>query len=183
VDLRANAEGYRLDATRVGAWGSSAGGHLVALLGTSGGVAELEGSALGSADASSRVSAVVDWYGPAEFATFEADAIAVGCRRPNGIAAVTALLGGAPEQLAGTMRSASPVTWVSADDPPFLIQHGTEDCTVPWRQSQTLHDALAAAVGPSRVTLTLLRAGHGGAPFVADSTTAAVAAFFQTHLR
>jgi acetyl esterase/lipase len=181
--LRANAARHRLDGARMGAWGVSAGGHLAALLGTSGGVAELEGSALGNATHSSRVAAVVDWYGPADFPNFAAHGLAAGCGAVRSLAELGALLGGPPSQWPEAARLASPVTWVSADDPPFLIQHGTEDCTVPWPQSKALHDALAAAIGPTRVSLKLLRAGHGGPPFQADSTLAPITAFLEAHLR
>ena len=64
--LRANAKKYDLDASHVGVWGASAGGHLVALLGTTGGVKELEGNG-GNLDQSSRVQCVVDWFGPTDF--------------------------------------------------------------------------------------------------------------------
>ena len=60
--LRANAQKYNLDRDKFAAWGASAGGHLVALLGTSGGVADLEGN-VNDLKESSRVQAVVDWYG------------------------------------------------------------------------------------------------------------------------
>jgi len=64
--LRANARKYELDPDKFVAWGSSAGGHLVAFLGTSGGVAELEGN-VNDLKESSRVQAVVDWFGPTDF--------------------------------------------------------------------------------------------------------------------
>ena len=64
--LRAHAAGYDLDGARVGAWGDSAGGHLVAMLGAAGDVPELEGD-LGNLEHSSRVQAVCDWYGPSDF--------------------------------------------------------------------------------------------------------------------
>ena len=64
--LRANAAKYHLDADHIGVWGASAGGHLVALLGTTGGVKELEGKG-GNLDQSSRVQCVVDWFGPTDF--------------------------------------------------------------------------------------------------------------------
>ena len=63
--LRANAKTYNLDPDHIGVWGASAGGHLVALLGTSGDVKELEGKE-GNTDQSSRVQAVVDWFGPTD---------------------------------------------------------------------------------------------------------------------
>ena len=64
--LRANARKYDLDPNRFIAWGASAGGHLVALLGTSGGVEALEGS-VNDLKESSRVQTVVDWFGPTDF--------------------------------------------------------------------------------------------------------------------
>ena len=63
--IRAHAGKYGFDPKRIGVWGSSAGGHLVAMLGTSGGVKELEGRG-GWADEDSRVQAVVDFYGPSD---------------------------------------------------------------------------------------------------------------------
>src|SRR5262245_18845425 len=73
--LRANAKAYNLDPRRIGVWGASAGGHLVALLGTSGGVRDLEGQG-GNADQSSRVQAVVDFFGPTDFLQMDAHAVA-----------------------------------------------------------------------------------------------------------
>src|SRR5262249_39045436 len=72
--LRANAKTYNLDPERIGVWGASAGGHLVALLGTSGGVEDLEGKG-GNADQSSRVQAVVDFFGPTDFLQMDAHAV------------------------------------------------------------------------------------------------------------
>jgi len=66
--VRAHAKEYQIDPTHIGAWGESAGGHLVALIGTSDAKAGLEGGG-GWADQSSRVQAVVDYYGPADFLT------------------------------------------------------------------------------------------------------------------
>src|SRR5208337_3078994 len=65
--LRANAAKYDLDPEHVGVWGASAGGHLVALLGTTGNVKELEGTG-GNLDQSSRVQCVVNWFGPSDMA-------------------------------------------------------------------------------------------------------------------
>ena len=66
--LRANAAKYNLDPDHIGVWGASAGGHLVALLGTTAGVKELEGQG-GNLDQSSRVQCVVDWFGPTDLTT------------------------------------------------------------------------------------------------------------------
>jgi acetyl esterase/lipase len=64
--IRANAAKYRLDPDRIGVIGASAGGHLVAMLGTSGGVAVLEGDLGPYKEASSKVQCVVDQFGPSD---------------------------------------------------------------------------------------------------------------------
>ena len=67
--LRANAKQYGINPARIGAWGSSAGGHLAGMLGLTGGIAEFEGDA-GWRDATSDVQAVCDWYGPTDLASW-----------------------------------------------------------------------------------------------------------------
>ena len=76
--LRANARTYNLNAGRIGVWGASAGGHLVALLGTSGGVEDFDGKG-GNADRSSRVQAVVDFFGPTDFLQMDAPQTPMCC--------------------------------------------------------------------------------------------------------
>ena len=121
--LRANADKYKTDPQKIGVFGGSAGGHLVALLGTSGDVKELEGEN-GSPGYSSRVQCVVDYCGPTDFLHFAEQAGA------GGKVAVEQLLGGPPAEHQAEARAASPITWVSKDAPPFLIAHGTQDKTV-----------------------------------------------------
>lgn len=163
--LRAQAATYNLDPGRIGVWGSSAGGHLVALLGTSGGVPFLEGSVGGNLGFSSRVQAVADYFGPT-------DLLQMGgahdlCNSPE-----SALLGfclgelkaniGDPnyaEELA-LANMAGPVNHVTPEDPPFHIAHGLEDGTVPWQQSQLLFDALQSTGVPATLRL-VPGAGHG----------------------
>lgn len=184
--LRANRERFRLDADRIAGWGDSAGGHLVALLGTSAGVAALEGS-LGNAGASSRIQAVVDWYGPTDFLSMDEQAERIGC----GERATPHTAPGSPESLLvggliaerpERVRAADPTTYVDGEEPPFLIQHGTADCVVPYPQSVLLRDALhAAAVGD--VELDLLEgAGHGGPAFAARRNMVRVLDFLDRHL-
>jgi len=169
--LKANAQKYHLDPERIGVWGSSAGGHLVSLLGTSGDVKELEGDC-GSPDQSSRVHCVVDFCGPSDF-TAIADAPG---EAPN---AVAALLGGPIAEKKEAAAAASPVTYVSADDPPFLIVHGTEDRTVPLAQAETFDAALKKA-GVESIFVKIAGGGHG---FGGPEVDARVAAFFDKYLR
>lgn len=170
--LRANARQYGYDASRIGVGGSSAGGHLVAMLGTSGDVAALEGAIGGHAGVSSRVQAVYDLFGPAEM-------VSLGMGRASG--AVSRLLGGAVEDVEATAVQASPVTFVSRDDAPFLIAHGGVDRLVPVQQSRDLHARLVKAGVPSTLRV-FKQAGHGGPAFNAPEHRAEVFAFFRTHL-
>ena len=171
--LRANAAAYHLDPDRIGVMGTSAGGHLVALLGTSGDVAALEGSLGPHCDTSSRVSCVVDQFGPTDFSV-----IGETHDRPNG--PVAKLLGGSVRDRPEDARAASPVTHASKDDPPFMCVHGTNDAVVPFRQSEVLEEALENA-GVDCVLLKVDGGGHGGFrnPAVADR----IRKFFDNHLR
>lgn len=164
--LRLHAAEYRIDPARVGAWGSSAGGHLVALLGTSGDVPALEGDE--NPGASSRVSSVVDWYGPSDLPNMQAQGLPCSGDHSSAASPEGRMLGCAIPECPEKAREASPISWVSADDPPFHVVHGAADCTVPVLQSQTLHDVLVAAGVESSLTV-IPGAGHGG-PQWTDAT-------------
>jgi acetyl esterase/lipase len=148
--LRANAPAYGIDPTRIGAWGGSAGGHLVALLGVTDSSAGFEGSC-GYADQSSRVQAVVDLFGPADLTV------------NFGPSSKLEQVFGTSDPKSEIASRASPVTWVTGDDPPFLIIHGDKDEVVPLSQSQILYDRLVAGGVP--VTLVVVKnGGHGFTP-------------------
>jgi acetyl esterase/lipase len=152
--LRAHAKENKLDPTRFGAWGASAGGHLVALLGTSGGISALEGADLGNAEESSRVQAVCDWYGPTDFSRMPDLA---GANKEGMLAK---LFGGTVGEKRELATLASPVTHATKDDPPFLIQQGDKDNLVPVGQSQALDSALKEAGVPVEIMI-VPGAGHG----------------------
>jgi acetyl esterase/lipase len=123
--LRARSGEHGYDAARVGVGGGSAGGHLAALVGTSGGVAELEGDVGGNRERSSRVQAVLDLFGPSDFTAFVA--ASERAARPDSPEAL--LLGGPVAEKKELARLAGPVTHVGEGDPPILILHGSKDPT------------------------------------------------------
>lgn len=175
--LRAQAAQYRLDPDRIGAWGASAGGHLVALLGTSGDVAELEGAVGGNLEHSSRVQAVCDYFGPTDFLQeigqpCDVDRVTPDC--PEAL-----LLGGLLQERPEAVRLANPITYVRPDNPPFLILHGDCDRIVPLNQSTLLHEALTAAGVPSALRV-IEGAGHG---FADPAIEEQVGDFFEEQLK
>ena len=145
--LRAHAMEYNLDPKRIGALGASAGGHLVALLGTSD---QSAGWDVGEyPDQSSRVQAVV---AEAVFSDFTK-------ALPNSIAmAIYFALGELPGTTTPVLTAASPAAYVTPDDPPFLILHGEKDGYAPVEQAQTL-DAKLKAAGVSS-TLIIVKGGE-----------------------
>jgi acetyl esterase/lipase len=171
--LRAHSQQYGLDPRRLGVWGASAGGHLVALLGTAGDVKELEG-ALGNAKQSSRVQCVVDWFGPTNF-------LKMGGSHNDPTSPESRLVGGPIQQNAEKVARANPIRYVTPDDPPFLIVHGDADPTVPIGQSELLEAALKAA-GVEVTFLRLAGAGHGGPQFETPEVRGAIDEFLDRHL-
>jgi len=177
--LRAHADQYGLSPNQIAVGGSSAGGHLAALLGTSGGVKELEGTG-GWPDQSSRVQAVYDLFGPTDLTRF---APPPGYRKhalPD--SPESRLLGGPVLENKTAATAANPIHYVSKDDPPFLIYHGSADPTVPPNQSQLLHAALNRTGVPSTLHI-LENARHGGREFATPEVEQTMLNFLRKTLK
>jgi acetyl esterase/lipase len=184
--LRANAKKYNIDPQHIGIGGDSAGGHLVALLGTEGGKKAFPPIG-GNEDQSDRVQAVEDLYGPADFYTVVAQA--TEDKTPSAFKAkwnhgdpYSNLIGGGLGLDKEKCDAVSPTHYVSKDNPPFLILHGDHDALVPYAQSIELTDLLTKA----GVEVTLQRipgAGHGGPAFGLPAVNKLVDAFFDKHLK
>lgn len=183
--LRANSAKYHLDPDHIGVWGASAGGHLVALLGTSGGKKAFVPIG-GNEDQSDRVQAVCDLFGPADFNTVMSQAA-----EDNAVKNIfkfntpedpySALIGVKLGEDKEKGDAVSPVHYVSKDNAPILILHGTADALVPFAQSMEFADALKNA----GVDVTLQKfpgAGHGGSVFNLPAVQKLTKTFFDKHL-
>jgi acetyl esterase/lipase len=189
--LRANAGKYNLDPGRFAAWGASAGGNLAALVAVSAGVPSLVDPALGNQGVPDNVQAAVDWFGPLDFTAMDGQFKALGTSGALGPTSSenspeSRYLGrtvGSAEALP-LAREADPNSYISADDPPMYIQHGTEDRFVPITQSKEFAGRLASAIGADKVVFDSLKgSGHGGAPFEASANVAKILKFLDRHLK
>lgn len=153
--LRAEASRYNLDPQWVGAYGESAGGQLASLLGLMS--AEEGYHVVGPyADFSSRVNAVVDMFGPVDLTDLplwplDLEEVIFGGE------------GSGPAQL----KAASPIQYITPDDPPFLIIHGDRDPLVPLEQSIRFHHRLQEA-GVDAELVIVENAGHSFFPMTGE---------------
>ena len=173
--VRDHADKYGLDGDHIGAWGTSAGGHLVALMGTR--------PFPGEEATSSRVQAVCDWFGPSELMTMPPNNVGNGRTAEDGANSNGAkLLGATVREVPKLAADASGIDHVTSDDPPFLIMHGDKDPGVPLEQSQKLHARLVNVGVGSRLHV-VEGAGHGGKQFSTDESRSLVAQFFKRTLK
>jgi acetyl esterase/lipase len=185
--IRANAAKYHLNPDKIAAWGGSAGGNLSALVGTTGDVTLFDNSGLGNPTQSSKVQAVVDWFGPIMFSKMDEEFTASGNGKADHSAAnspESKLLGKQLSEVPELVKQASPASYISENAPPFFIEHGTKDMLVPTQQSIQFSTELAKVLGQDKVTLTLLEgANHGGPQFETPENLAKVFAFLDHYLK
>lgn len=174
--LRAHAKEYHIDPDKIAVFGISAGGHLVSLLGTGGDVKDLEGSVGGNLDQNSRVRCVINFCGPADFLTFGGKGSIIAPEDPA--SAIGKLLGGKVSEHPDIAKAASPVTYITKDDPPFLHIHGTADELVPYAQVLEFDEKLKAA----GVSSTVLTGEKGGHVFFSQELVKKMRTFLDLHL-
>lgn len=173
--LRKHASTYRLNPRKIGVFGSSAGGHLVALMGTL--------PCPEDESVSSRVQAVCDWFGPSDLLTMPPNNVGHG-RTAEDVANSNGakLLGQTVREVPDLARQVSAFYNVSPDDPPFLIMHGDLDPGVPLSQSTRLYHKLREA-GVYAELEVVEGAGHGGPHFNTPAVQARVLEFFDRFLK
>jgi acetyl esterase/lipase len=171
--LRANAGKFNIDPNRIGALGGSAGGHLVLFLGLTGDHPAFEGSGP-NREHSSRVQAVVNYYGPSDFTQSYDKSV-------DAAEVLPLFLGGDLRNNRLAHIKASPLNWVTPQAAPVLSIHGTEDTFVAYEHSVWITDRLIAAGVPAELE-TISGAGHGFRGADAERAEQRAIAFFDKHL-
>ena len=177
--LRGNASEYKIDPSFVGVTGSSSGGHLAAMAGTTSHNKLMEGNIGSFLNYDSHVNAVVDWFGPTDFLLMDicgSKMVHDAVNSPE-----SKLIGGAIQENKEKASAANPINYISSKTPPFLIIHGMVDLTVPYCQSKVLKMALERANIESEL-ISVRDGGHGKNVFI-DKYKVEMVNFFLKNLK
>ena len=175
--IKAHAEKYNLDADKIAVWGTSAGGHLVAMLGVTAGDKELDGTLGKHTDQTTDVACVLNFFGPSDLLTMNDKPSKMDHNAPNSPESL--MVGGPIQENKAKANNASPLHHVTKDDAVFLTMHGTADPLVPYDQSVRFHAKLLKA-GVDSTFVTILEGGHG---FNGPEVDQRVSTFLEKHLR
>ncbi len=172
--LRANAARLGIDPQKIGTMGGSAGGHLALFLGVTGNVPEFEGDGP-NREQSSRVSVVVDYFGPSDLTKSYGRSVDAGEVLPL-------FLGGDLAHARANHLRASPLNWVTPDAAPTLALQGTNDRYVNYEQSVWIIDRLLS-VGVAAELETIEGADHGFKGADAERADRRMMSFFDRYLK
>jgi len=185
--LRANSAKYHLDGNRIAACGGSAGGYYAAMVCLTPNVAELDDLSLGNPEYPCNVQAAVDWFGPIDFLRMDEQLAESGlgpCDHSEADSPESRYLGAKITEIPEKVRLANPMTYVHADMPPILIQHGRIDAMVPVQQSMGLVHKLEESVSHDRFEFDILEnAGHGDPLFESEDNMKRVFQFLDRYLK
>jgi len=186
--VRANAARFGLNAASIGITGWSSGGHLATFAGVTNGLTkttvsgievDVEGSLGPHVGTSSRVDAVVDWFGPTDFLIM--DRCGSSFSHDDANSPESMLVGGPIQANKDRCAVANPISYVRKETPPFLIIHGDKDPLVPFCQSEKLYEKMQQMGVPSR--LVIVPGGEHGPGVMIDSYFDQAMAFFRETLR
>ena len=188
--VRSKADEFQFDPDRIAAWGGSAGGYLSLMLGVTQDLPEFEDTSLGYADQPSNVQAVIDWFGPTNFLKMDEQLAESGMKPPREFAhseensPESLILGQKITEIPKQVQIANPETYVRSGLPPFYIQHGDKDSTVPHQQSINIAKKLGAALDQNKVKFDILPgAKHADPAFGTHENVQKVLAFLDKHLK
>ncbi len=184
--LRANHGQFSLNTNKIAVWGASSGAHLAALLGTSYGIDELEDLSMGNPEESSAAQAVVAWFCPTDFLKMDEYLRISGTGIPDHSSdnsPEALLLGNKITEVPEKVKQANPETWLRADTPPFLLQHGDADEIVPHQMSAAFAEKIRKIADSDRVEFTTLHgAMHADPAFEKESNVDIVLNFIRKHI-
>lgn len=170
--LRAHADQYDIDGSKVAVWGQSAGGYLAAMTGVTNGDKKFdEGDNL---DQSSDVQAVVDEFGPANLSKLGADydkaAYAANTAPGNSTAEWVYGVGTKKSvaQYTPQVAAADPSTYASKNSPPFMLLHGSKDQLVSPSETLDLSNTLKSK-GADATRYVVEGANHGDLTFMGNT--------------